>query len=134
MSVHAETKSGAVWAKQEDSRVTKIGRILRKSRLDEIPQFLNVLKGEMNLIGPRPERPEFVHSLNTKIKKFSHRSHVKPGITGLAQVRFRYASSIEDTRKKVKYDILYINRMSLLMDLKIFFNTIVTILFLKGSR
>ncbi len=134
MYIDAESRTGAVWAEEDDPRITKIGRFLRKSRFDELPQFLNVLKGEMSIIGPRPERPEFVRDLNKSICSYYRRYHVKPGITGLAQVRYRYASSIEDTKKKVKYDLLYLKRRCLIMDLRIIFHTVETVLFAKGSR
>lgn len=134
MSYNAESKSGPVWAQKNDVRVTWIGRILRKTRVDEIPQFINVIKGEMSIVGPRPERPVFVKQLNENIKHYHRRFDVKPGITGLAQVQFAYASSIEDTRKKLKYDLLYTRRKGLLMDMDIFLNTLRTIIFAKGAR
>lgn len=130
----AEFKSGAVWTKQNDNRITKIGKFLRKTHLDEIPQFINVLKGKMSIIGPRPERPEFVKDLNKSICSYYRRNNIKPGITGLAQVRYRYASSVEDTRKKVKYDLLYLKRKNLFMDTRIILNTVNTVIFAKGAR
>ena len=110
MKVDAEKESGPVWAKQKDNRITPIGKFLRKSRIDEIPQFINVLHGEMSVIGPRPERPIFIEKLRSQIRDYPKRMSVKPGITGLAQVYHRYDESILDVRKKVKYDILYIKK------------------------
>lgn len=130
----AESKSGPVWAKKNDMRITKIGKFLRKTRLDEIPQFINVLKGEMSIIGPRPERPVFVKELNKSIDNYNKRFKIKPGITGLAQVRYKYADTVEDTRKKVKYDLLYIKKMNIFMDAMIFLNTIKTVIFGKGAQ
>jgi len=134
MRLDAESGSGAVWASSADSRVTRLGRFLRKSRLDELPQFYNVLKGDMSFIGPRPERPEFVKELNNNIGSYDKRCDVKPGITGLAQVRFSYAASLEDTKRKVKYDLMYLKKVSFLLDLQIFFSTFKTVLFAKGAR
>lgn len=119
MKVDAEKESGPVWAKQKDNRITPIGKFLRKSRIDEIPQFINVLHGEMSVIGPRPERPIFIEKLKGQISDYPKRMAVKPGITGLAQVYHRYDESIADVRKKVKYDMLYIKKMSIGTDLRI---------------
>jgi len=119
MTADAEDKSGPVWAKLKDDRITPVGQFLRKSRIDEIPQFINVLQGDMSVIGPRPERPVFVEKLRGQISDYPKRMSVKPGITGLAQVYHRYDSNIADVRKKVKYDILYIKRMSMGTDLRI---------------
>lgn len=130
----AEAVTGPVWAKEHDSRITRVGRILRKTHIDEIPQFINVLKGDMCVIGPRPERPLFTGELSTSINGYVKRLDVKPGITGLAQVRYHYAASVEDTRKKLKYDLLYINKMCLLMDIRILFRTLNMVLTTKGAR
>ncbi|MFC2061069.1 sugar transferase [Elusimicrobiota bacterium] len=130
----AESKSGAVWANVNDNRITKIGKFLRLSRLDELPQFFNVLKGDMSIIGPRPERPEFVRDLNKSICSYYLRYRIKPGITGLAQVRYSYAASIRETRKKLKYDLLYLKTRCLAIDVRIFFATVGTVLFARGSR
>lgn len=133
MRIDAE-KGGAVWAMQNDNRVTRIGKFLRKTRLDEIPQFINVLKGDMSFIGPRPERPEFVKKLNAAIPYYYRRFDIPPGITGLAQTRDAYAADIKQTRRKLKYDLLYVRKKCLLMDAKIFFNTIGTVVLGKGAR
>lgn len=132
MRADAEAKTGAVWAQQNDPRVTKVGNFLRKTRIDEIPQFINVLKGEMSIIGPRPERPMFVKQLNDNIPDYDQRFDVKPGITGLAQTRYQYASTVEDTKKKLKYDLLYVKKQNLLMDMSIMWNTVGTVLFARG--
>jgi exopolysaccharide biosynthesis polyprenyl glycosylphosphotransferase len=132
MVANAE-KNGAEWAQKNDSRVTVFGRILRKTRLDEIPQFINVLKGDMSLIGPRPERPEFVKLLEKEIPFYAIRHVVKPGLTGWAQVMYPYAHSVDDQHKKLMYDLYYIKERNLLMDLKIVIKTISTILFFRGT-
>lgn len=132
MVANAE-ENGAEWAKKNDSRVTVFGRMLRKSRVDEIPQFINVLKGEMSLIGPRPERPEFVTMLEKELPFYAIRHVVKPGLTGWAQVMYPYAHSVQDQHKKLMYDLYYIKERNLLMDLKIVIKTISTILFFRGT-
>jgi exopolysaccharide biosynthesis polyprenyl glycosylphosphotransferase len=129
----AEAGSGPVWARNDDPRYTAFGRWLRRTRLDEVPQFWNVLKGEMSLVGPRPERPFFVEQLSGEIPLYSRRLRVKPGITGWAQVMWKYDETIEDVRQKVKYDLFYIENMSLLMDFQILFRTIRTALSGKGQ-
>jgi exopolysaccharide biosynthesis polyprenyl glycosylphosphotransferase len=134
MKVDAEKETGPVWAKAKDNRITAIGNILRKSRIDEIPQFINVLKGDMSVIGPRPERPIFIDQLKTQISDYSKRLCVKPGITGLAQVHHRYDETITDVRKKVKYDILYIKKMCFWTDLRIIFKTFGVVLTGFGAR
>jgi lipopolysaccharide/colanic/teichoic acid biosynthesis glycosyltransferase len=123
MYADAEAKTGPVWARKNDDRITRFGALLRKTHLDELPQFMNVLKGDMGIIGPRPERPVFTEQLRSHIRNFDKRLLVKPGITGLAQVRYRYAASIADTRKKLKYDLLYIKKMCITMDMRILLNT-----------
>jgi len=128
----AEKYTGPVWSKKHDPRITRVGRIIRKFRLDEIPQFINVLRGEMSLVGPRPERPYFVEQLSKEIPLYKRRLKVKPGITGWAQVKHKYDESIEDVKKKVQYDLFYIENISLRMDLKILFRTIFVVLFGKG--
>ncbi len=125
--------NGAEWAQKNDCRVTVFGRVLRKSRLDEIPQFINVLKGEMSLIGPRPERPEFVRILEKELPFYAIRHVVKPGLTGWAQVKYPYAHSVNDQRKKLMYDLYYIKERNLVMDLEIVIKTISTILFFRGT-
>ena len=128
MGVNAEADTGPVWARENDDRYTPIGRWLRKTRLDEIPQFWNVLKGEMSLVGPRPERPYFVDRLANEIPLYNRRHRVKPGITGWAQVKWKYDTNLDDVRQKVKYDLFYIENMSLKRDLQILFRTIYTAL------
>lgn len=132
MRKNAEEKSGPVWAHKRDPRTTKVGKIIRKLRLDEIPQFFNVLRGDMSLVGPRPERPFFVEKLTKEIPLYSRRLKVRPGITGWAQVKHKYDESLEDVKKKVKYDFFYIENMSLRMDIKILLNTIYVVLTGKG--
>jgi exopolysaccharide biosynthesis polyprenyl glycosylphosphotransferase len=122
MRVDAE-KDGARWAMRNDPRVTPIGGFLRRTHLDELPQLINVLKGEMSLVGPRPERPIFVSELSEQIEGYPMRLQVKPGITGLAQVCHRYDESLEDVKVKLSYDLRYVRSCGLLMDLKIIWNT-----------
>jgi len=126
-------KNGVVWAKKNDVRVTTFGRILRKTRIDEVPQFFNVLKGEMSLIGPRPERPEFVEQLENELPFYAIRHVIKPGLTGWAQVKHPYASTVKDQKKKLMYDLYYIKERTILMDFKIVIKTISTILFFRGT-
>ena len=130
----AEEKTGAVWASPDDPRVTPVGRWLRRLRIDEIPQLWNVLRGEMALVGPRPERPEFVKSLAEKIPFYRQRHCVLPGITGWAQVNHKYGDSIEDTIVKLEYDLYYIKHISLSLDAFIFFETVKTILRTRGAQ
>jgi exopolysaccharide biosynthesis polyprenyl glycosylphosphotransferase len=130
----AERDTGPVWAQKNDRRVTKIGRVLRRMRLDEIPQLINVLKGEMSLVGPRPERPYFVEKLAQEIPLYSRRLNVKPGLTGWAQIKHNYDTSLDDVREKVKYDLYYIENMSLSLDLKILTRTILVTLTGSGAR
>jgi len=125
-------KFGAVWAEENDPRITPVGKFLRGTRLDEVPQFWNILKGDMSLIGPRPERPHFVAQLTREIPFYRVRHAVKPGLTGWAQVRYRYGASVEDSLIKLQYDLFYIKRQSLLLDLEIVFKTIPIIVGFKG--
>lgn len=127
MSVDAE-KNGAVWAASKDSRVTPVGGFLRKYRIDEIPQIINVLRGEMSFVGPRPERPEFIDTLSKAIPHFEERLMVQPGITGWAQVKFPYGSTVEDAKHKLEYDLYYTKHMSLFLDVLILLDTVRIIL------
>jgi lipopolysaccharide/colanic/teichoic acid biosynthesis glycosyltransferase len=132
-SMHKDAeKAGPKWADKRDARVTRVGRVLRQLHLDEIPQFWNVLKGDMSLIGPRPERLVFVEQLTKEIPLYRRRLKVRPGITGWAQVKHKYDESIEDVRKKVQYDLFYIENMSLRMDFKIILSTFSHMLMWKG--
>jgi lipopolysaccharide/colanic/teichoic acid biosynthesis glycosyltransferase len=133
MQVDAE-KSGPVWASKSDDRTTRVGRIIRKVRIDEIPQFLNILKGEMSFVGPRPERPHFVAQLAQEIPYYEQRHLIAPGLTGWAQIKYPYGASIEDARQKLQYDLFYIKNYSLLMDALIMFETIKIILFGRGAQ
>ena len=128
----AEKDTGPVWAQQQDPRVTRVGGLLRRTRLDELPQLFNVLVGDMSFIGPRPERPEFVYELQKQIPFYLERLSVKPGITGWAQVRYRYGASLEDALEKLQYDLYYIKNLSLFLDLLILLNTIQVVLFARG--
>lgn len=130
----AEKRSGPQWAKENDPRITPFGRFLRKTRLDEIPQFINVLKGEMSLVGPRPERAFFIEKLKQEIPWYIRRIKMKPGITGWAQVKHKYDESIEDVKQKVLYDLYYFENMSLLLDLKIILRTVIVVFTGKGAH
>ena len=134
MHVDAEKYTGPVWAKENDPRLIPSGKLLRKIHMDEIPQFINVIQGEMSIIGPRPERPVFVERFKKEIVDYEKRLQVKPGITGLAQVWHKYAETIEDVRKKIKYDLLYIKKLCLWTDLRIMFRTIRVIFTGEGAR
>lgn len=133
MRVDAE-KDGPIWASQTDGRTTRVGRIIRKIRVDEIPQFWNILKGEMSFVGPRPERPHFVAQLAQEIPYYEQRHLIAPGLTGWAQIKYPYGASIEDARQKLQYDLYYIKNQSLALDAAILFETIKTILFGRGGR
>ena len=132
MRADAEKESGPVWSTKEDPRITRVGSILRRTRLDELPQLFNVLMGHMSFIGPRPERPEFVAELQKQIPYYMERLAVKPGITGWAQVRYEYGSTIEDAVEKLQYDLYYIKNLSLFLDLLIVLNTVQVVLFARG--
>jgi sugar transferase (PEP-CTERM system associated) len=132
MVVDAEL-NGAQWAVKNDVRVTRVGRVIRKLRLDELPQLYNVMKGQMSLVGPRPERPEFVVQLREKIPYYDERHSVKPGVTGWAQVQFSYGNTIEDSQEKLEYDLFYIKNLSPLLDLVIIFQTVKVVLLGRGA-
>ena len=134
MRVGAEATSGPVWAEEDDPRITRVGRIIRKLRFDELPQFINVLRGEMNFVGPRPERPMFVDQLNAIVPYYSQRHVVKPGLTGWAQIKYPYGASVEDAIEKLRYDLYYIKNQSLLLDATIMFETVKIVLFGRGGR
>jgi lipopolysaccharide/colanic/teichoic acid biosynthesis glycosyltransferase len=134
MRQDAEKNTGAVWATKGDSRVTPIGGFLRRTRLDEVPQLWNVLKGDMSFVGPRPERPEFVASLTEEIPFYGQRHTVRPGLTGWAQIRYTYGASIEDALEKLQYDLFYIKNMSIALDLFIIANTVKTVVMRKGGQ
>jgi len=130
----AEAGTGPVWAQENDPRVTRVGRAIRKLRIDELPQFFNVLKGEMNLVGPRPERPFFVEKLEKQIPFYSQRHIIEPGVTGWAQIKYPYGSTIEDALEKLKYDLFYIKNATLALDMLIILETVKTVLLGKGAR
>lgn len=134
MRADAESGTGAVWAQQNDPRVTRVGEFFRKSRIDELPQFFNVLRGDMSLVGPRPERPEFVEKLKEVIPYYSERHFVRPGVTGWAQVSYPYGASINDALEKLRYDLYYIKNVSLVFDLIIILETLKVVLFRRGGR
>jgi sugar transferase (PEP-CTERM system associated) len=134
MRVDAERDGHAVWASEDDPRATRIGRFLRRSRLDELPQLVNILVGEMSFIGPRPERPEFVQRLQQRIPFYVERHSVKPGLTGWAQVRHPYTASVEGTLEKLQYDLYYIKNLSLFLDMLILVSTVQVVLFGRGAR
>jgi sugar transferase (PEP-CTERM system associated) len=133
MRTDAEAKTGAVWSVQNDPRVTPVGRFLRRTRLDELPQFWNVIRGDMSIIGPRPERPEFVADLTKQIPFYGQRHAVRPGLTGWAQVRHSYGSTVEDALQKLQFDLFYIKHMSVAFDVFIILETIKTVLVRRGS-
>ncbi|MDH4053914.1 MAG: TIGR03013 family PEP-CTERM/XrtA system glycosyltransferase [Gammaproteobacteria bacterium] len=134
MRTDAEADGNAVWASKNDSRITKVGNFLRVSRLDELPQVLNVLRGNMSLVGPRPERPEFVANLEEKIPYYAERHTVKPGVTGWAQLRYSYGASEEDAVEKLQYDLYYIKNQNFMLDVIILLQTVEVVLWGKGAR
>ncbi len=131
---NAEKKCGPIWATADDPRITRVGAFLRKTRLDEIPQFINILKGDMSLVGPRPERPHFVEQLSKEVPHFLDRLQVTPGITGLAQVRNGYDSSVDSVHKKISYDLTYIRYWNIWTDLRILVATILVVLTGRGAN
>jgi len=134
MYMDAEARTGAVWAVKDDPRITPVGRWLRRLRLDELPQLLNVLRGEMAIVGPRPERPEFVKTLTEKIPFYGQRHFVKPGITGWAQINHKYGDTVQDTITKLEFDLYYLKNLTLSMDLYIMFHTAKVMLLSRGSQ
>ena len=134
MRQDAEEQTGAIWAEKNDPRITTLGRFFRNSRIDEIPQLLNVLQGHMSFVGPRPERPEFVEKLKQVIPYYSKRHFINPGLTGWAQVRYSYGSSVEDAIEKLRYDLYYTKNIGPFLDTLIFFETIKVVLFGRGGR
>jgi sugar transferase (PEP-CTERM system associated) len=134
MRTDAEAGTGPVWSTANDTRVTRVGRFMRKTRLDEIPQLWNVLIGDMSLIGPRPERPAFVEQLTETIPYYGQRHVIKPGVTGWAQVRYSYGASVEDAIEKMQYDLYYVKNLSLMFDLLIALETIKTVVLRRGAR
>ena len=134
MRTDAEKDGKPVWAVADDERVTRVGRIIRQIRVDEIPQFWNILKGEMSFVGPRPERPHFVEQLAREVPFYEHRHLVAPGLTGWAQVKYPYGASVEDARQKLQYDLYYIKNQSLALDFVIVFETVKIVLFGRGGR
>jgi len=134
MRVDAEKDGRARWATANDDRVTRVGRFIRKVRIDELPQLFNVLAGRMSFVGPRPERPEFVKELNEKIPYYDVRHAVKPGITGWAQLCYPYGASEQDATEKLQYDLYYVKNHSLVFDILILLQTVEVILFGKGAR
>jgi exopolysaccharide biosynthesis polyprenyl glycosylphosphotransferase len=134
MVSNAEAPSCCQWAQDNDKRVTKVGKVIRKYRIDELPQLVNVLKGDMSFVGPRPERPEFVTKLFEHIPYYQERHCVKPGITGWAQVNYPYGDTIEKASEKLQYDLYYVKNNSLFLDIAILLQTVGVILFKQGSR
>jgi sugar transferase (PEP-CTERM system associated) len=134
MRIDAEVGTGAVWAQKDDPRVTTVGRIIRAIRFDELPQLFNVLKGEMSIVGPRPERPEFVKALNEQIPYYRQRHCVRPGITGWAQINYKYGDTLQDTITKLEYDLYYIKNMSLSLNNYIIFHTLKAMLLSRGAQ
>jgi lipopolysaccharide/colanic/teichoic acid biosynthesis glycosyltransferase len=126
--------TGPVWAQEKDPRVTRVGRVIRTLRFDELPQLVNILRGDMNIVGPRPERPHFVDMLCDQIPYYGLRHSVPPGLTGWAQVCYAYGSSVEESREKLEYDLFYIKNMSLSLDLLILFITLKTVLLGRGAK
>jgi len=133
MRADAEKMTGPVWATQDDPRITRVGKFIRRTRLDELPQIFNVLAGHMSLVGPRPERQHFVDELAAKIPYYRQRHIVKPGVTGWAQINYRYGSTFEDSLQKLQYDLFYIKNQSLVFDFSILFNTVKIVILRKGT-
>ncbi len=134
MARDSENDTGAVWAQKNDPRVTRVGSFLRKSRLDELPQLFNVLRGDLSFIGPRPERPEFIEELKKIIPYYSERHVIKPGLTGWAQVKYPYGASVQDAIEKLKYDLYYLKNLSFVLDMTVVLDTVKVVLLREGSR
>jgi len=134
MRTDAEKDGKPRWATTNDDRVTRIGQFIRRVRIDELPQLFNVLRGEMSLVGPRPERPYFVEQLTQDIPYFAVRHSVKPGVTGWAQVRYQYGSTVEDSMEKLQYDLYYVKNHTLFLDMIVLFETVGVVLTGKGAR
>lgn len=134
MRVDAEGDGVARWATQNDDRSTRVGKFIRKTRLDELPQLFLVLKGEMSFVGPRPERPQFVEMLASEIRYYDVRHSVKPGLTGWAQLRYPYGASVRDANEKLKFDLFYVKNHGLVFDLMIMLQTVEVVLFGRGAR
>jgi len=134
MGTDAEKDGKPRWATGNDSRVTRVGRLIRKTRIDELPQLFSVLKGDMSLVGPRPERPFFVDQLTREIPFYAVRHSVKPGVTGWAQVRYHYGASVEDSAEKLQYDLYYVKNHTLFLDLVVLFETVGVVLTGKGAQ
>jgi len=134
MKVNAEKDGKAVWASKNDNRITATGKFIRKTRIDELPQILNILKGDMRLVGPRPERPEFVEDLATKIPYYKKRHTVKPGLAGWAQLKYPYGATERDAYEKLQYDLYYVKNHNVIMDFFILLQTIEIVIMGKGAR
>jgi sugar transferase (PEP-CTERM system associated) len=134
MRVNAEAETGAIWASRDDPRITRVGKVIRKLRFDELPQLVNGLIGNMSIVGPRPERPEFVRSLSEKIPYYRQRHAVRPGITGWAQINYKYGDTLEDAISKLEYDLYYIKNMSFRLDMYIIFHTVKAMLLSRGAQ
>jgi lipopolysaccharide/colanic/teichoic acid biosynthesis glycosyltransferase len=131
--VDAEGETGAQWATMNDPRVTRVGRFLRRTRLDELPQIINILRGDIHLVGPRPERPEFIAELEQEIPFYRARLAVKPGLTGWAQINYRYANTVDDALIKLEYDLYYVKNRSVPLDVSVLLKTIGVIVSFKGT-
>jgi lipopolysaccharide/colanic/teichoic acid biosynthesis glycosyltransferase len=134
MRVNAEAGGKPRWAQTQDPRITRVGHFLRACRMDELPQLANIIRGDMSLVGPRPERPHFVEQLAQAIPFYPQRAYVKPGLTGWAQVNYPYGASVEDAREKLAYDLFYVKHRSVWLDLVILLSTIRVVLFRDGAR
>jgi lipopolysaccharide/colanic/teichoic acid biosynthesis glycosyltransferase len=134
MRTDAEGDGVARWASKHDDRTTRVGAFIRATRLDELPQLFNVLRGDMSFVGPRPERPQFVDQLNREIRYYSVRHSVKPGLTGWAQLKYPYGASVHDAEEKLKFDLFYVKNHGLLLDLVILLQTVEVVLFRRGAR